>query len=1310
MAGTLLGSGYIELSVKYKGALDQIRGDLRKIEDEGRKSSDVVKSHVERAVSDLKDGATSTLAAYQKTQQEWVVDVRKQQQAFKEFTDTNNAYFKERIGSEEGVRKALKAHKEAQDEVTDSYKRGSELSKKYFQELEGGSDKAAKGMGRISKAFGADMGNMQSMAPVIGAGIGRALVTPISLGIQGLRSVFTTVFEGLANIASSAIKGAMFGAGAAITGAIGSAVYTGIQRLDTLQEVRLKFKFDKISSSQTEQAIKDMRDLASKLSIPFNEMINQAEVFVAAGVEPGADLNRVMEDAANVAKKTGQSINSVSDSMMRFMQGHTQEAGMVLQTWQNNGFNILGGLATQLGVSNDMVIEMLQKGKISWAQVQREIESQLSGFAEQSGQTIAARLAAVWGKITDIGEAVLAPFFGSTVNGIQAMVDKLDGWAEWLRDHQPEIVEFVGGIAQKFFEAGGAVTTFTANVLEGFASIVRAGGTLLNNLPGWLGGDKESAQALFSVADGIEAAGDKLRESLPFWENGALSARSYFEGLQGATELLNAFGEANGKALDNGNIQVTGTAEQIAEATKKLDELKLSYTTISPGVIEVLPDTDEAKRLIDDFRQVAGLEPLFLDVYLRYRDPTKLAPDGTVRVPGEASRGGVGPTPNNGKPSSSNAERPWWERMFEGPGGWRPPGMRGAAPIQNADGSWTDPETGETWMNSTMGGGGNPKPAMPGVKGSPGQGFPISGYFNDPANPDGSLPALIPVDADPTPAVETVKVFTDGIQGAEPTPTPLTADLEKAESEYQKFADKVKNDPLSIPMIASMMFGGLTAGGMVGGIAPPGDRSGLKPQSIAALDAIQTQFPDTKLTSGFRATDPYEWHPDGRGLDLQVGDPFTPAGKARGDQLNAWILANKEILGVAGTLWQVADHFDHIHVSMKDAISPLLAAGGVMPNSGGPVVLGGGGGRPIIGGGMGGGGFPRSFGPVPMAPLLPGIDDQDSPTGPKPLPGDWKPTGIPGVDPNYTKPDTDTAAKGPNYTGDYADPNGSYLPGAGGFFDPNLQAVMSSPEVTPEEQARLQNALDKINDYQNKIAIAEQQLEELRNTKNVKPSTVMAKEQSIANMRRELDQAKTALVTLQDKVLEPAKGKTGKSGNTFWDQTLGEFVQSNMPDIAGLSGIAMGGLKETFMPPEFSDPTSWGLTQAAGGVMQFLGGVSGGLGNPHAAAALSMGSSALGGDGGGMGTSLMSILPYPFGTLKPAEDASVMPGVDAAGNQVHMPAGSVPGQPIAPGGVVNNDYSVNVSGDQTAIEENTVAKATRAAAGQVHAALPRSGG
>jgi hypothetical protein len=62
---------------------------------------------------------------------------------------------------------------------------------------------------------------------------------------------------------------------------------------------------------------------------------------------------------------------------------------------------------------------------------------------------------------------------------------------------------------------------------------------------------------------------------------------------------------------------------------------------------------------------------------------------------------------------------------------------------------------------------------------------------------------------------------------------------------------------------------------------------------------------------GLRLSNPTSCHPLGLALDL------FPRSKARGDEIVVWVRANKDKLGVTTILWQVRDHYDHIHLSFK---------------------------------------------------------------------------------------------------------------------------------------------------------------------------------------------------------------------------------------------------------------------------------------------------------------------------------------------------------------------------------------------------------
>ena len=121
--------------------------------------------------------------------------------------------------------------------------------------------------------------------------------------------------------------------------------------------------------------------------------------------------------------------------------------------------------------------------------------------------------------------------------------------------------------------------------------------------------------------------------------------------------------------------------------------------------------------------------------------------------------------------------------------------------------------------------------------------------------------------------------------------------------------------------------------------------AGLQPQSMALLSLIQgmPQFAGIPLTSGYRAPGSpadrnpnggtYPWHPGGRGLDLGL-NANDPVQSALGDQLNSFLNANKDKFGIYNTLWKVKDHFDHLHIALKEGVSPLqeyLTKNGTMP-------------------------------------------------------------------------------------------------------------------------------------------------------------------------------------------------------------------------------------------------------------------------------------------------------------------------------------------------------------------------------------------
>lgn len=90
--------------------------------------------------------------------------------------------------------------------------------------------------------------------------------------------------------------------------------------------------------------------------------------------------------------------------------------------------------------------------------------------------------------------------------------------------------------------------------------------------------------------------------------------------------------------------------------------------------------------------------------------------------------------------------------------------------------------------------------------------------------------------------------------------------------------------------------------------------SGLKVNVpvVVACNLIMAAVPGVTVVGGraARPNNPTSCHPKGLALDLMVY-----GNKALGDRLAAFVRANKPLLGATTVLWQVADHYDHVHVS-----------------------------------------------------------------------------------------------------------------------------------------------------------------------------------------------------------------------------------------------------------------------------------------------------------------------------------------------------------------------------------------------------------
>lgn len=85
---------------------------------------------------------------------------------------------------------------------------------------------------------------------------------------------------------------------------------------------------------------------------------------------------------------------------------------------------------------------------------------------------------------------------------------------------------------------------------------------------------------------------------------------------------------------------------------------------------------------------------------------------------------------------------------------------------------------------------------------------------------------------------------------------------------------------------------------------------GLVSNASSLANYIMNNYPGVLSIGGVRS-DPLPDHPSGRAIDIMVG-----GNTALGNTIHGDILSQSGRFGVKYTLWQVASHYDHIHVTV----------------------------------------------------------------------------------------------------------------------------------------------------------------------------------------------------------------------------------------------------------------------------------------------------------------------------------------------------------------------------------------------------------
>ncbi|MGB0878825.1 MAG: coiled-coil domain-containing protein, partial [Mycobacterium sp.] len=132
----------------------------------------------------------------------------------------------------------------------------------------------------------------------------------------------------------------------------------------------------------------------------------------------------------------------------------------------------------------------------------------------------------------------------------------------------------------------------------------------------------------------------------------------------------------------------------------------------------------------------------------------------------------------------------------------------------------------------------------------------------------------------------------------------VRADLQKKQSEVQTQVAVVKASYAALSPAMQAVLG-------PGAHIPTVGMRGLVPNARALTAYIIANYPGVQSIGGVRS-DPLPDHPSGRAIDIMIGSDM-----GLGDAINADVQSQAGRFGVSYTMWRVANHFNHIHVTVS---------------------------------------------------------------------------------------------------------------------------------------------------------------------------------------------------------------------------------------------------------------------------------------------------------------------------------------------------------------------------------------------------------
>ncbi len=256
----------------------------------------------------------------------------------------------------------------------------------------------------------------------VGGSVARQLAQPLAAeGDRAGRSAGAAIASGI----GTALKTTGVAVAAAGVAGIGYTLTKGFQRLSAIDTARAKLRGLGNDGTTVDGIMQNALASVKGTAFGLDVAATTAAGAVAAGIQPGVQLEGVLKSVANSAAAAGIGMDEMGGIYNKVASvGKAQNDS--LQQVAQRGIPIYQALASQLGVTSDEVFKMASEGKISFAQFEAAMTQASGTVASEMGGTISGSVDNLTASIGRVGANLLGGLFPKIAPAVQAVTTALE--------------------------------------------------------------------------------------------------------------------------------------------------------------------------------------------------------------------------------------------------------------------------------------------------------------------------------------------------------------------------------------------------------------------------------------------------------------------------------------------------------------------------------------------------------------------------------------------------------------------------------------------------------------------------------------------------------------------------------------------------------------------------------------------------------------------------------------------------------------------------------------------------------------------